>query len=115
MVVVAVIGEKTERSPVGRQRHAKRFVKFLQAIKIRNGQVYVTEPCPRRKTGPFGAPSSREGLQIEWQRSHLDAPLRPLPVVRGTVGVHFDAVVLRIAKIERLAYQVIGGADESSS
>lgn len=115
MVVVAVIGEKPERSPVCRQRHAERLVKFLRAIEIGNGEVHVAGPGPWWETRPFGALSSRKGLQIERQRSHMDAQVRPLPMVGGTVGVHFDPVVLWIGKIKRLAYQVIGGADQGPS
>src|SRR5436309_7465132 len=58
----------------------------------------------------FELPQQR--LEIERQRRHRDVSVLAWPGGGVAVGIELDAVCIWIAKIERLAHEVVGGADQ---
>ena len=63
---------------------------------------------------PSSASSARPAMpcEVERQRGHLDLAVHDRPLLARAVAVDLDAVVLRIAQVERLADEVIRGAGE---
>ena len=77
-------------------------------------QVDVADHGPLRHPRIVSARKLRhDGIQVERHRAHpqlagrLVLPLGPRPV-----AVDLDAVALRVAQVERLAHEVVGGARE---
>jgi len=77
MMMIAVVGEKSERSSVGGEGEAERLVEFLRDVEIGDGEMHVAEAGSRREAGPFfgGACVSGKGgefFEIERKRGHAD-------------------------------------------
>src|SRR5207247_3349252 len=66
--------------------------------------------------GPVGLRSRElfdETVEIERQRCHLEPAVGVAPLGARAVAVDLDPVALGIVQVERLAYEVIGGAGET--
>ena len=53
---------------------------------------------------------AEHAVEVEWQRVHLEDAVADRPFVAGPVAVELDPVALRVAQVEGLADQVVGGA-----
>jgi hypothetical protein len=57
----------------------------------------------------IAAQLGEHAVQVEWAGVHLDLPVAHRPLIARPVAVELDAVPLRVAGVERLAHQVVGG------
>ena len=79
------------------------------------GDVEVDVPDPRShghpvRLGVCGLQLAEDAVEVERQGVHLQLAVGVAPLLARAVPVDLDPVALRVAEVERLADQVVGGA-----
>jgi hypothetical protein len=114
MVVIAAGGEEQRAgvAPHGAVEAERRGVEARRQVEVADVEMQVPDPRRRRHAAPrLVARRVEEPAQIERVRRHHQLAAHPPPAARRPVGVHLDAQAVRVPQIQRLAHQVIAGAE----
>src|SRR5262245_30808260 len=112
MVVAAGRDEEGTRVAADRDIEAERAgVEGLGGAQIADVQVDVADPGAGWHAGVriLAAELIENAVEVERQGVHLEDAVAYRPLLTRAVAIELDSVALRVAQIERLADQVVGG------